>query len=153
MQTQLEQQKQIANLQNNLANSGVNQQKEVVQQPVKTTKKIENNDPKPDRVVVTVSWLWWALSTQTTAIGETYYWTESYPINSEKAAQEYVNYWFTAWWRLTVGCNDGYTITKCAPFSKTDSVDNQLDQYGWCFLWNENPNLMRTSVVVECRKN
>jgi len=45
LQTQIEQQKQIANLQNNLANSGVNQQKEVVQQPVKTTKKIENNDP------------------------------------------------------------------------------------------------------------
>ena len=135
------------------ANTGVNQQKEVVQQPAKTTKKIENNNVKPDKVRITVSWLWWALSRQTSAIGESFYTStnESYPINSEKGAQDYIWYWFNGWgYALIASCNDGYSMTKCVPFSKADYVENQTTQ---CFLWNEDPNLMRTSMIIECRKN
>ena len=153
LQTQIEQQKQIMNLQNTIANTGVNQQKEVVQQPAKTTKKIENNNVKPDKVRITVSWLWWALSRQTSAIGESFYTStnESYPINSEKGAQDYIWYWFNGWgYALIASCNDGYSMTKCVPFSKADYVENQTTQ---CFLWNEDPNLMRTSMIIECRKN
>lgn len=115
---------------------------------VKKEKEVENTI-KPDKAVITVSWIWWALSTQTSARGEAYYWNESYPINSEESAKDFINYMFTRWWMLLVGCNDWYNMLKCKPFSAADYVQVESDA---CYLWNEDPNLMRTSVIIECSK-
>lgn len=113
---------------------------------------------KPNIVTITLSRLGWALSRQTSAIWEQkfftdnqiYNWYESLPINSEEVAKEFVSYRFNGWgYALIASCNDWYAMTKCEPFSETDSIENQWTQ---CFLWNEDPNLMRTSMIIECSK-
>lgn len=137
-------------------------QNAVLQEKLNQTVPVEENTGlinKPNIVTVTISWLWWALSRQTSVIGEQRFfitdpfytaWYESLPINSEEGAKDFVEYRFNWWWyALIATCNEWYAMTKCEPFSKTDSVENQWTQ---CFLWNEDPNLMRTSMIIECSK-
>lgn len=136
-------------------------QNAVLQEKLNQTVPVEENSGvinKPNIVTITISWLWWALSRQTSAIWEQkffttdpfYNWYESLPINSEEVAKDFVGYWFNWWWyALIASCNEWYAMTKCTPFSKTDYVENQGTQ---CFLWNEDPDLMRTSMIIECSK-
>lgn len=75
---------------------------------------------------------------------------ESFPINWEQSLNWEIGFWFNWWgYALIASCGEWYIMTKCEPFSTTDSVDNQTTQ---CFLWNEDPNLMRTSMIIECTK-
>lgn len=108
---------------------------------------------KPDRARLIVSWIWGSLSRDTAAIGDIYYdeTKESSPINSSEVANEYINLWFNWWWySLIAGCNEWYEMISCLPFSESDSV--VFSEYWGCYLSNEDPDLMRTSMIVECEK-
>lgn len=127
---------------------------EIISEKQKESKGQEN---KPDVVKLTVSRMWWALSRQVQVVWDISYknewWWESYPINSNEIAEEYIGWRFNGWWYLLQAtCNEWYTMMKCWAFSKSDSVtiDTTTDA---CQLWNEDPNLMRTSMIIECHKN
>lgn len=114
-----------------------------------------NFSQKPNVVRATISWLWWALSRQTSIVWDKSYYhsdwiTETLPINWESSLDWEVGFRFNGWgYALIASCWEGYIMKSCEPFSQTDSVDNQDTQ---CFLWNEDPNLMRTSMIIECIK-
>ena len=112
-------------------------------------------ESKPNIVKATISRIWWSLSRQTSIVGDKIYYNsdwiiETLPINWENSLNWEVGFWFNWWgYALIASCSEWYIMTKCEPFSTTDAVDNQTTQ---CFLWNEDPNLMRTSMIIECTK-
>lgn len=102
-------------------------------------------------VKATVSRIWWSLSRETSIIwDEIYYNTdigeETIPLQSKNYLWQFFN---SAWDSLVINCNEWYIMTKCEPFSNIDNVTSDDNS---CRLLNEDPNLMRTSMIVECDK-
>ena len=130
--------------------------KEELPKKQNTYKTFNKTNNSPDRVNLTVSRIWWSLSREVSVSWFSVWWQSSehpdtIPIQSKEDALKYINYGFNRWWYfLIVWCNDGYIKTSCKPFSNSDYIE---EQDFWCYLWNEDPNLMRTSVIIECTKN
>lgn len=109
---------------------------------------IEN---KPNVINATISRIWWSLSRETSIIWhEIYYntniWEEILPLQPKDYLRQFFN---SAWDSLVINCNEWYIMKKCEPFSNTDNV--KFDDNS-CRLLNEDPDLMRTSMIIECYK-
>lgn len=113
-------------------------------------------ETKPNIARLTVSRIWWALSRQTSIIWEQIYfnpdlWDEIYPINSEEVAKDFIWYYFNSAGDLLIAsCNEWYVMRDCRKFWDTDNVSKWIENQ--CMLQNENPDLMRTSMIIECAK-
>lgn len=115
------------------------------------TKQADQINNKPDAIKATISWLWWSLSRETSIVGDVKYWIETTPISNE-AVKDYLWYYFnSAWDTLIAECNNWYKMTQCEWYSNKDNVVNSDNSL--CRLLNDNPDLTRTSMIIECTKN
>ena len=127
------------------------------EQLLEKEKKSTKINKYPDRINLTISWIWWSLSREISVSGfsvwgqDTEY-PETTPINSKDSWYEYIRTYFNRWWyALVAGCNEWYKITNCKQFWNNDSVEFSNDLWS-CWLYNEDPNLLRTSMKIECSK-
>lgn len=105
---------------------------------------------KPDVVKATISRIWWGLSRQTSMVWDMVYGIETMPINEETLKNIIWYYFNSAWDTLIASCGNWYKMTKCTRYSNDDNVTNNDNEM--CRLLNEDPNLMRTSMIIECAK-
>jgi len=125
-------------------------------------KKDNDSLPQPDYLRTTISRLWGSLSKQTSIIWDAFYYNpylwyeEALIINNWESVKDYIWYHFNRWWYLLmVSCWDWYYMTKCEPLWTSDITNVQryesekLDQ---CVIWNEDPDELRISMIVECHK-
>lgn len=120
------------------------------------TNNKESIDKKPNTIKATISWIWWSLSREISIIwDEIYYnsdiWEEIIPINPNTVENYVRTHFNSAWDLLIASCNEWYIMKECDSFSNTDDVTQQIKD-NQCILLNEDPNLMRTSMIVECLK-
>ncbi|HKL44335.1 MAG TPA: hypothetical protein VJ892_03585 [Candidatus Absconditabacterales bacterium] len=127
------------------------------EQLLEKEKKSTKINKYPDRINLTISWIGGSLSREISVSGfsvwgqDTEY-PETTPINSKDSGYEYIRTYFNrGGYALVAGCNEGYKITNCKQFGNNDSVEFSND-LGSCWLYNEDPNLLRTSMKIECSK-
>lgn len=130
--------------------NNINNKESEIKTELESNTEIVNLDA--DEYSMTISWIWGALSREVTVVGDQKYWQEHFPLPNDFKESIWIQF---NWWGdiLFANCPEWYNMESCNIF-EGDNINNFLqDSELWrCWIINEDPNLLRISMQMTCKR-